>query len=238
MICTTEHEYTMQLPSKNNLASKHLIQHYCRCRDEQEKVFPFINCPDLKAMEVTVAPQSCSNQHNLNCPTIAPTTQCPTAPPYSTPTCNCPSPTPLPTYVPKEEPKCQTVTSPEPQTLATTAKPFNCSYQDCKSYISKECITTINSTIANLSAITNYSSAKLYAEVNSLKETMKLLWLTVVCVFCLLLIIAVMLVVVLLAISCKSEKPKKNQVDVVKDTTAKNLNIDDVMIMNEMYGQF
>jgi hypothetical protein len=69
LICPTEHEFILYLPSKSNLMSKHAIQHYCRCRDQQDKVFPFHDCPDLKAFEVTVAPQSCSDQHVLFCPT-------------------------------------------------------------------------------------------------------------------------------------------------------------------------
>jgi hypothetical protein len=253
----------MKLPSKSSLLSKHTIQHYCRCRDEPEKVFPFQDCPDLKQMEVTVAPQSCSDQHPLFCPTNAPPAPCPTIEPI-TPVCNCnctyPNCLPLKDVCKNQnDVSSATPSTPTPSTaaLSTTtlsnttpsnATPSNseepqtltpdyCTEQ-FKSF-EDEFANQINSTLSSIIALGNSSYVQ-NAEFRDLTESVKWLWLTMVCVLGLLVVVTVLQVALLLAVQCRRNEPNK-KVDIVMldEIIRPNVRDDDsISITNDMYGRF
>jgi len=271
LICPTEHEYTLYLPSKNNLYSKNTIQHFCRCRDQLEKVFPFYDCPDLKALEVTLSPQSCSNQHPLFCPTYAPPTPCPTP---ITPVCNCNCTSPNfielkdvcnnqsgvssatistdtlstrnPSSITPSTTTSSTVTpstsTPSTTTPSTATLPNSKISQECTGKCKSTdelCVNLSNSTLSLISNLANFSSVQ-NAELKDLTESVKLIWLTMVCVFVLLLVVTVLQVSVLLAVHCRSEKPNK-KIDIVMldEIIRPNVKDDDgIMITNDMYDRF
>jgi hypothetical protein len=230
------------------LISKHTIQHYCRCRDQLEIVFPFQDCPDLKAFEVTLAPQSCSNQNSFFCPTYAPPTPCPTP---ITPVCNCNCSYPnsiklkdvcknqsgVSSATPSTETETLSITTPSTTTPSNSKIPQEC-VRKCKN-TDKQCVNLINSTLSLISNLANSSNVQ-NAELRDLTESVKLLWLTMVCVFVLLLVVTVLQVAVLLAIHCRSEEPSK-KIDIVMLDEIIRPNVKDedgIMITNDMYGRF